>query len=95
MNIKYSRAFALLNASTVWQWASTFGHGSIIELTTYTTEVELSVHFPYDKFEKEREFERFKQVMAAGAEVEWINCPHLRMWDLHIRSFRAVRRPAG
>lgn len=85
MNIKYSRAFALLNASTVWSWASTFGHGSVIELTTYTTEVELSVHLPYDKFVKEREDDKYKQVVAAGAKITWIDCPHLRMWNLRIK----------
>ena len=84
MNSKSNRALALLNASTVWTWASTFGHGSVIELTNYTTEAELSVHLPYDKFVKEKEEEAYKHVVSAGAKFEWINCPHLRMWNLRI-----------
>lgn len=84
MNIKYSRAFALLNASTVWSWASTFGHGTVIELTTWSHEVTLFVHLPYDSFCLERELEKFKGIVCAGAQIKYEDRPDLQIYVLRI-----------
>lgn len=84
MNSKSNRAFALLNASTVWTWASTFGHGTIIELTTWPTSVGLVVHLPYDSFCFDRELVAFKRVVSAGAQIEYDDRPHLRLYVLRI-----------
>ena len=84
MNIKYSRAFALLNASAVWSWASTFGHGSVIELTTWSSSVTLFVHLPYDSFDFDRELEKFKSLVCAGAQFKYENRPDLQIYVLRI-----------
>jgi hypothetical protein len=84
MNKKSNRAFALLNASTVWSWASTFGHGSIIELTTWPTGVTLIVHLPYDSFDLGRELVKFKRIVSAGAKIEYEDRPHLQVNVLRI-----------
>ena len=84
MNKKANRAFALLNASAVWTWASTFGHGSIIELTTYSTCVELVVLLPYDSFHLDRELVKFKKVVSVGAKIVYEDRPDLKIYILHI-----------
>ncbi len=84
MNSKSNRAFALLNASTVWSWASTFGHGSVIELTSWSSEVTLFVHLPYDSFDLERELEKFKSIVCAGAKITYDNRPDLQIYVLRI-----------
>lgn len=84
MNSKSNRAFALLNASAVWTWASTFGHGSIIELTTYSTGVELVVHLPYDSFHIDRELVKFKQVVSIGAKIVYVDRPDLKIYVMRI-----------
>lgn len=84
MNSKSNRAFALLNASTVWAWASTFGHGSIIELTTWSSEVTLFVHLPYESFDLDRELEKYKSVVSAGAQIKYEDRPDLQIYVLRI-----------
>ena len=84
MNIKYRRAFALLNASTVWSWASTFGHGSVIELTTWSSSVTMYVHLPYDSFDLDRELEKFKSIVCAGAQIKYDDRPDLQIYVLRI-----------
>lgn len=60
-----------MNAQNVWAWATFFGHGDIVSLTKYTSCVQLEIHFPNDKFLKEREDERFREVVTCGAEFRW------------------------
>lgn len=62
---------ALLNAQTVWAWATFFGHGDIVSLTMYSHSVNLEIHFPNDKFIKEREDERIRNVVSLGADFRW------------------------
>lgn len=75
---------ALLNAQNVWAWASFFGHGSIIGLTKYELSVELTIHFPYDKFDKSREDEMVRNVVVAGAHIEWSDSPKYQVYLLSI-----------
>lgn len=84
MKSKSNRAFALLNASTVWTWASTFGHGSYIRLTAYTTCVELEVDLSYDSFHLDRELVKYKQVVSNGAKFRFVDRPDLRINVLYI-----------
>lgn len=84
MNSKSNRAIALLNASTVWAWASTFGHGSVIELTTWSSSVTLFVHLPYDSYVLDRELEKFKDVVSAGAKIKYEDRPDLQIYVLRI-----------
>lgn len=84
MNSKSNRAIALLNASTVWSWASTFGHGSVIELTTWSSSVTLFVHLPYDSFDLDREIEKYKNVVSIGAKITHENRPDLQIYVLRI-----------
>lgn len=84
MNSKNNRAIALLNASTVWAWASTFGHGSVIELTTWSSSVTLFVHLPYDSYVLDRELEKFKGVVSAGAKIKYEDRPDLQIYVLRI-----------
>lgn len=84
MNSKSNRAFALLNASTVWSWASTFGHGSVIELTTWSSSATLFVHLPYDSFHLDRELVKFRNVVSAGAKIKYEDRPHLQIYVLRI-----------
>ena len=79
-----SREAALFNAQSVWGWATMFGHGSIIELTSFSCCVSMAVHFPYDKFDKVREDQKYRSVVMAGAKIEWTNRPDLQIWNLHI-----------
>ena len=62
---------ALLNAQTVWAWATFFGRGDIVSLTKYTSNVQLEIHFPNDKFIKEREDEKFRHIVTHGADFRW------------------------
>ena len=62
------RNTALLNASAVWQWATLFGHGSIISLDDYEYYIQLCVHLPYCDYDVEREKERFSLIVISGAE---------------------------
>lgn len=84
MNSKSNRAFALLNASTVWSWASTFGHGTILELTTWSTSVGLVAHLPYDSFCLDRELVAYKRVVSAGAQIKYEDRPDLQIYVLRI-----------
>lgn len=84
MNSKSNRAIALLNASTVWSWASTFGHGSVIELTTWSSSVTLFVHLPYDSFDLDREIEKYKNVVSIGAKIKYEDRPDLQIYVLRI-----------
>lgn len=84
MNSKTNRAFALLNASAVWTWASTFGHGSVIELTTWSSSVTLFVHLPYDSFDLDREIEKYKDVVSVGAQIKYEDRPDLQIYVLRI-----------
>lgn len=84
MNSKTNRAFALLNASSVWTWAATFGHGSIMELTAWSTSVTLFVHLPYDSFDLDRELEAYKRVVSVGAEIKYEDRPDLQIYVLRI-----------
>lgn len=79
-----SRESALFNAQSVWGWATMFGHGSIIEMTLFSFSVTLSVHFPYDKFDKDREDQKYRSVVMAGADFKWTNRPDLQIWVLCI-----------
>lgn len=75
---------ALVNAQSVFSWAVLFGHGRLHELTNWCTEIGLNVHFPYDQFDHDREFEKFKSVVMAGAEFKWEDSPDLQIWVLRI-----------
>lgn len=46
---------ALVNAQGVYSWALLFGHGTLHQLTNWSGELELTVHFPYDQFVHDRE----------------------------------------
>lgn len=65
------RYAALMNAQNVWAWATFFGHGDIVGLTKYTHCVQLEIHFPCDKYIKEREDEKIRNVTVAGADFRW------------------------
>ena len=84
MNSKSNRAFALLNASTVWAWASSFGHGSVIELTTSSSSATLFVYLSYDSFCLDRELVAFKKVISAGAQIKYEDRPDLQIYVLRI-----------
>lgn len=84
MNSKSNRAFALLNASTVWSWASTFGHGSVIELTSWSSSATLFVHLPYDSFSLDRELVAYKRIVSAGAQIKYEDRPDLQIYVLRI-----------
>lgn len=84
MNSKSNRAFALLNSSFVWTWASTLGHGSIIELTTWSSSVTLFVHLPYDSFNLDSELALFKSIVSKGAQIKYEDRPHLQVYVLRI-----------
>lgn len=60
-----------MNAQTVWAWASFFGRGDIVSLTKYKHCVQLEIHFPNDKFFKDREDERIRDVVMLGADFRW------------------------
>jgi len=75
---------ALLNAQTVWAWASFFGHGDIVSLTSYKYSVDLEVHFPRDKFDKDREDAEIRDITMAGANFRWFYYPEDKLDVLHI-----------
>lgn len=79
-----SREAALFNAQSVWGWATMFGHGSIIEVTAFSCSVTMCVHFPYDKFDKDREDDHYRSVVMCGAKFVWTNRPDLHLWHLCI-----------
>lgn len=70
---------ALMNAQTVWAWASFFGHGDIVSLTKTKFSVQLEVHFPRDKFDKDREDAKIRNVTTAGANFRWADLPDLQV----------------
>lgn len=76
---------ALVNAQSVFSWAVLFGHGKLHQLTNWCVEVELSVHFPYREFNREREDDKFRSVVMAGAEIEWDDRPDLQIEVLTIK----------
>lgn len=84
MNSKTKRAFALLNAQSVWSWASAFNHGSVIELTTWSSSVTLFVHLPYDSYDLECELENYRRVVSEGAQIKYENRPDLQIYVLRI-----------
>lgn len=65
------RYAALMNAQNVWAWATFFGHGDIVSLTTNTFSVSLEIQFPRDRFFKDREDETIRKVTVAGANFRW------------------------
>lgn len=73
---------ALVNAQSVFSWAVLFGHGTLHELTNWRTEIGLNVHFPYDQFDHDREYEKYKSVVMAGADFKLENRPDLQIWVL-------------
>lgn len=75
---------ALLNAQTVWAWASFFGHGEIVSLTKYNHSVDLEVHYPRDKFDKDREETKIANVTMVGANFRWIELNEGQIDVLHI-----------
>ena len=75
---------ALVNAQGVYAWAVLFGRGSLHELTNWSTEIGLNVHFPYDQFDRGRENQKWRSVVMAGAEMKWEPRPDLRIWVLRI-----------
>lgn len=76
---------ALVNAQGVYSWAMLFGLGSLHQLTNCCSELELTVHFPYDQFVHDREDEKYRSVVMAGAEFEWTDRPDLQIEVLQIR----------
>ena len=75
---------ALVNAQSVFSWAVLFGHGRLHELTNWCSEFGMVIHFPYGEFLREREDEKYKSVVMAGAEFEWEDCPNLKIEILRI-----------
>ena len=75
---------ALVNAQSVYSWAVLFGHGSSHVLTNRRSEIVLVVHFPYDQFDHDREYEKYKSVVMAGADFKWEDRPDLQIWVLRI-----------
>lgn len=70
---------ALVNAQGVFAWAVLFGHGSLFDLTDYGSSIVLSVHFPYSQFDHDREDDKYKSVVMAGAHFKWYNRPDLKI----------------
>lgn len=79
-----TKSDALVNAKTVFSWAVLFGHGSLHELTNWTSEIEMNVHFPYYSFDRGRVNQKFRSVVMAGAEMKWEDRPDLAIWILRI-----------
>lgn len=75
---------ALVNAQSVYAWAVLFGRGSLHELTNWYSEIGLIVHFPYSSFDRGQENQKWKQVVMAGAKIEWEARPDLQIWVLRI-----------
>lgn len=79
-----TKSDALLNAVSVYSWASLFGHGSLIQLTNWTTDIELQVHFDYGDFNIDREDDYYRSVVIAGAKMKWESRDDLRIDILRI-----------
>lgn len=75
---------ALVNAQSTFSWAVLFDHGRLHELTNWSTEIGMNVHFSYDQFDYEREDELYRSVVMAGAEFKWEDRPNLQVWVLRI-----------
>lgn len=80
-----TESYALVNALLVFAWAVFFGHGSLHRLTNWFSEIELTVHFPYGEFDRERENCNFRALVMEGAEFEWRDGPDLRIEILSIK----------
>lgn len=76
---------ALVNAQSVFSWAVFFGHGTLHQLTNWSVEIELAIHFHYGEFVREREDEKFKSVVMCGADIEWTDRPDLQIEVLSIK----------
>lgn len=75
---------AFMNAQSVWAWATFFGHGDVVSLTKYSYHVDLEMHFPRDKFNKDREDAKIRNVTTAGANFRWYEYPEEQIDVLHI-----------
>lgn len=75
---------ALVNAQSVYSWAVLFGHGSLHELTNWSTEITLNIHFPYGQYDRDREDDEFGSVVMEGAQFDWADRPDLRIEVLRI-----------
>lgn len=76
---------ALVNALSVYSWAVFFGHGKLHELINWCDGIDLNVHFPYGEFDRDREDDKYKSVVMAGADIEWENRPDLKIEVLKIK----------
>lgn len=76
---------ALVNAQGVYSWAMLFGHGKLHELTNWCDEITLNVHFPYGEFDRDREDDKYRSVVMAGADFIWEDRPDLKIEVLRIR----------
>lgn len=76
---------ALVNAQSVFSWAVFFGHGTLHQLTSWCSEMELTVHFPYGEFNHEREDNKFRSVVVAGAKFDWSDRDDLKIEVLSIK----------
>lgn len=76
---------ALVNAQSVFAWAVLFGHGSLHQLMNWCGEIELTVHFAYGEYVREREDEKYGSVVMAGAKFEWTDRPDLQIEVLKIK----------
>lgn len=75
---------ALMNAQNAWAWATFFGHGDIVSLDKNRYSVMLEIHYPYDKFDKDREDAKIRNVVTAGAEFSWSALPEYQVNVLRI-----------
>lgn len=80
-----TKSDAFMNAQSVFSWAILFGHGKLHQLTNWCAEVELTVHFPYGEFNHEREDDKFRSVVMAGAKIVWDDRPDLQIEVLNIK----------
>lgn len=80
-----TESYALVNAQSVFAWAMFFGHGTLHQLTNWSSEIELTVHFPFGEFDRERENGNFRALVIEGAEIEWIDRPDLQVEVLYIK----------
>ena len=80
-----TKSDALVNAQSVFAWAVFFGYGTLHQLTNWCSEMELTVHFPYGEFNREREDSKFRSVVVAGAKFDWDDRPDLQIYVLRIR----------
>lgn len=80
-----TKSDALVNAQSVFSWAVFFGHGSLHQLTNWCSEIELTVHFKYGEYVREREDAKYRSIVMAGAKFEWIDRPDLQIEVLNIK----------